>query len=416
MTPGTGSAVNYGFDASGNLTTTPSGATGIYDKARELTSSTLSGTTTSYTYSADGQRLSARQGSTTVASGTWNGAHQLTTYSDSAANMTAASYNGNGLRASATFSSASQAFTWNTATTVPELLMDSTNAFLYAASDTPAEQVNLSTGTVTYLVNDALGSVRGIVSSTGGLTASSSYDAWGNSATTGGLTSYTPFGYAGAYSDPTGLLYLINRYYDPATGQFTSIDPLVSQTATPYAYAGGDPISNNDPSGASTSNFGTHECLYYDQSQCWDLKNNNQSSRIEVWMYSSRSGTGLGWASQSQGRVTTNPPWPFRDRGWDSMMKGLTVYQFNKTSGISFEDGLCLGESLGRVMLDGCYSSGGSTYWVGYIWPQFDHQLINVDRTSYTGYLSSLYTMSPRNESPLRVGSSVYAWYRWKYR
>jgi RHS repeat-associated protein len=29
-----------------------------------------------------------------------------------------------------------------------------------------------------------------------------------------------PLGYAGAYTDPDGLLYLVNRYYDPQTGQF----------------------------------------------------------------------------------------------------------------------------------------------------------------------------------------------------
>ena len=63
MTPGSGPAVSYGFDASGNLTTLPTGAAGSYDHAGELTSSTLSGTTTSYTYNADGERLTAQQGS-----------------------------------------------------------------------------------------------------------------------------------------------------------------------------------------------------------------------------------------------------------------------------------------------------------------------------------------------------------------
>jgi hypothetical protein len=49
--------------------------------------STLSGTTTSYTYNVDGQQLTAEQGSATVASGTWNGAGQLTTFGSSTANM-----------------------------------------------------------------------------------------------------------------------------------------------------------------------------------------------------------------------------------------------------------------------------------------------------------------------------------------
>ena len=62
MTPGSGSADDYSFDASGNLTTLPAGATGSYDDAGELTSRHLSAAPPSYTYNADGERLSAAQG------------------------------------------------------------------------------------------------------------------------------------------------------------------------------------------------------------------------------------------------------------------------------------------------------------------------------------------------------------------
>ncbi|HVB45892.1 MAG TPA: RHS repeat-associated core domain-containing protein [Streptosporangiaceae bacterium] len=250
MTPGTGSTLSYGFDASGNLTTLPAGATGSYDNAGEFTSSSLSGATTAYAYNADGQRLTSKQGSATVTSGTWNGAGQLTAYTSPAAAMTAASYNGNTLRATATTGGTTQQFTWDTSTAMPRLLMDSASAYVYAGGRVPAEQVSLSTGTVTYLVTDSLGSVRGTVNSSGTLTGTTSYDAWGNPQTTGGLTATTPLGYAGGYTDPTGLIYLINRYYDPATGQFTSLDPLVAQSNAPYTYANGNPVSNIDPTGA----------------------------------------------------------------------------------------------------------------------------------------------------------------------
>jgi RHS repeat-associated protein len=159
--------------------------------------------------------------------------------------MTAATYDGTGLRASATTASGTQSFVWEG----PRLLMDSSNAYIYTGGTAPAEQVSLSGGTVSYLTADSLGSVRGIVSSSGPLTASTSYDAWGNPLTTGGLTSYTPFGYAGGYTDPTGLIYLINRYYDPGTGQFLSVDPAVSQTGQPYSYADGNPVNASDPNG-----------------------------------------------------------------------------------------------------------------------------------------------------------------------
>jgi RHS repeat-associated protein len=146
-------------------------------------------------------------------------------------------------------SATTQDFVWNTTTQVPTLLMDSANAYIYADAATPAEQVNLSSGTVTYLVSDLLGSVRGVVSGSGTLTASTAYDAWGNPQTASGLTAYTPFNFAGAYTDPTGLIYLINRYYDPEVGQFISIDPGISQTQQPYAYANGNPVSLKDLTG-----------------------------------------------------------------------------------------------------------------------------------------------------------------------
>jgi RHS repeat-associated protein len=95
--------------------------------------------------------------------------------------------------------------------------------------------------------------VRGVVATSGSLTASVNYDAWGNPESSGGLSSYTPFGFAGAYTDPVGLIYLIGRYYDPATGQFLSVDPDVTATEQPYEYANDNPPTVVDPTG----DFGT---------------------------------------------------------------------------------------------------------------------------------------------------------------
>jgi RHS repeat-associated protein len=254
MTPGTGTAKNYTFDASGNLVTLPTGAvvpSNGYNDAAELLQSTLAGTTTNYTYNQDGERLTSVQGSTTESSGTWNGAGQLTTYDDGAADMTAATYDGQGRRASSAItpsggSAVTEQYVWGAS----NLLMDSGNAYIYAGnSSAPIEQVNLASGTITYLSADSLGSVRGTVSGSGALTGTTSYDAWGNPSSAGGLTAATPFGFAGGYTDPDGLIYLVNRYYDPATGQFTSVDPDISATLQPYAYAAGDPVDQTDPTG-----------------------------------------------------------------------------------------------------------------------------------------------------------------------
>ena len=65
---------------------------------------------------------------------------------------------------------------------------------------------------------------------------------------TGTVTS--PIGYAGGYHDAeTGLNYLIHRYYDPTTGQFMTVDPLVAQTMVPYVYGGNNSVNENDPTG-----------------------------------------------------------------------------------------------------------------------------------------------------------------------
>jgi RHS repeat-associated protein len=182
-------------------------------------------------------------------SATWNGAELLTSYNTLAANMSAATYDGNGLRASATTGAGAENFTWSASSELPQLLMDSNNAYIYAKGSSPAEQVNLATGAVTYLVPDLIGSIRGTVNSSGNLTGTTSYDAWGNPETTGGLTAATPFGYAGGYTDPTGLIYLLARYYQPTTGQFISVDPELSATGQPYSYGNADPVDTTDPSG-----------------------------------------------------------------------------------------------------------------------------------------------------------------------
>jgi len=43
----------------------------------------------------------------------------------------------------------------------------------------------------------------------------------------------------------------VNRYYDPSSYQFLSIDPKVGTTLQPYAFVGGDPLNSEDPLGLS---------------------------------------------------------------------------------------------------------------------------------------------------------------------
>jgi RHS repeat-associated protein len=54
--------------------------------------------------------------------------------------------------------------------------------------------------------------------------------------------------------DASGQMYMRNRYYDPATGQFTQTDPIgVAGGMNVYGFAAGDPVSYSDPYGLSPS-------------------------------------------------------------------------------------------------------------------------------------------------------------------
>ena len=120
--------------------------------------------------------------------------------------------------------------------------------YVYGASGVPTEQISAATGTAIYLYTDQLGSVRMEASATGAVIGTQSYSDYGTLDSSSG-TDPSPFGFAGGYTDATGLIYLIHRYYDPATGQFVSVDPLVGVTGAAYGYAGGDPIDYLDPLG-----------------------------------------------------------------------------------------------------------------------------------------------------------------------
>jgi hypothetical protein len=41
----------------------------------------------------------------------------------------------------------------------------------------------------------------------------------------------------------------VDRYYDPSTDQFISVDPDVAETGQPYAFTGDDPVNGTDPMG-----------------------------------------------------------------------------------------------------------------------------------------------------------------------
>jgi YD repeat-containing protein len=115
-------------------------------------------------------------------------------------------YDGNGLRASQTITATTTYMVWDMAEPLPLLLADGTNSYIYGPGGLPVEQV-ASGGTITYLHHDQQGSTRLLTGSTGTVTASTTFDAYGNKTGATG-TSTTPLGYDAQYtSSDTGLVY-----------------------------------------------------------------------------------------------------------------------------------------------------------------------------------------------------------------
>ncbi|WP_426573906.1 RHS repeat-associated core domain-containing protein [Aquihabitans sp. McL0605] len=149
-------------------------------------------------------------------------------------------------------------FTYSAGAGLPLLLRQKTGSastwIIYGPGDQPIEQID-NAGTATWLHHDQLGSVRLSTSSTDGTEASRrTFNAYGTTKAQSGTQPL--LGYAGQYTDgETGFQYLRARYYDPTTGQFLSVDPLVSITAAPLAYADQNPVHSGDPSGLCTHGF-----------------------------------------------------------------------------------------------------------------------------------------------------------------
>ena len=142
---------------------------------------------------------------------------------------------------------------------------------MYGPAQTSIEQINTSTGTVTYLHHDQAGSTRLLTGSTGTVTGKCTYSAYGTPTCEG--TATTPLSYDAQYTNTdTGLIYLRNRVYDPATAQFLSVDPLDAITGERYSYAGDNPVNESDPTGLlfgipgtpSWSQIGTRVTGFFD--------------------------------------------------------------------------------------------------------------------------------------------------------
>jgi RHS repeat-associated protein len=232
----------FTYDKADNITSLPR-ATLTYDSANQLTTFASGGQTTAYQYDPRGNRTNssgAQDGSYS-----YDQANRLASYRSGATSATY-SYNGDGLRISKTVGGVTTPFAYDTAQELPLLLTEGDTSYIYGPSGTPIERIS-GDGIPTYLHADQLGSIRLLTDANGRISGQVSYTPYGRATATGDSS---PFRYAGQYTDTeSGLIWMRARYYDPASGQFLTRDPLLAVSREPYGYVYGNPINNTDPTG-----------------------------------------------------------------------------------------------------------------------------------------------------------------------
>ena len=198
---------------------------------------------TIYTYDSRGNRTRVAPPSGGATTLTYDQANRLTGYGASATYA----YNGDGLRMSKTVGGSTSQFLWDVGSTLPLLLKEGSTAYVCGPGGLPLEQINGSTAL--WLHHDQLGSTRLVTNSSGTTQATYNFDAYGKlTASTGTITN--PLRYAGEYWDAeSGFYYLRARNYDPATGQFITLDPVTASTREPYGYGIDSPLNVLDPAG-----------------------------------------------------------------------------------------------------------------------------------------------------------------------
>jgi len=243
--------MGYGYDLGDNLIRVVNGAsttTNVYDVGNQLqTATTMNGPTQTqkYTYGYDpnGNRTQRTDMNNAVTNYAWDQANRL----KGVGATTTYSYNGDGLRMSKTVSGTAEQFAWDVAEGLPVILTDGSDSYVNGPYGFPLEKI--SGGTQYFYHQDQLGNTRALTGSGGAVVQSYTYDAYGNILSSTGSVS-NPFRFAGQYTDTeSSLVYLRNRYYDSASGQFISRDPIVAQTRQAYQYAVDSPLTYRDLTG-----------------------------------------------------------------------------------------------------------------------------------------------------------------------
>jgi RHS repeat-associated protein len=261
------STVSWGYDALHRLTSETRTGTDAFTASYSLdpvgnwSSRTVNNTTTNYSYTDadritaagsnsyswnDDGTLASRTAGSTTTSFTWDYEAQLTGIGSSLS----FGYDALGRRVSRTSGSTTTTFCLDGNQVALEK-QGSTTTANYIYGDTLVAR-----GSETMMF-DGHGSLRTVTNSSGSVTATGNWEAYGQ-AVGGTGSSSTPYQY-GATSgyrndEDAGLLHIGARWYDPAVGRWISADTHLGDAGAPlshnrYLYCEGDPVCCVDPSG-----------------------------------------------------------------------------------------------------------------------------------------------------------------------
>ncbi|HEY2717135.1 MAG TPA: DUF6531 domain-containing protein [Solirubrobacterales bacterium] len=241
-------AGSYEYDNANNLTKAP-GTTNAFDKASQIESAT--GAT--FTYDKEGERTKRTPSSGPATTYKYDQAGDLTAVERAEEGETppigeSFSYNGTGVLVSRTVGLSTTHFIWDLTQAPGLLLSNGEDSYVYGPGGMPFEQISAEE-VPTDLHHDQLGSTRLLTNGSGEVAGTFSYGPYGGLVAHTGTIAAT-LGYAGQYTlGQSGLQYLRARFYDSATAQFVTSDPIAPVTRAPYGYARANPLANVDPSG-----------------------------------------------------------------------------------------------------------------------------------------------------------------------
>ena len=275
----------YTYDALGQLLTVSDGTnvtSYTYDKSGNILTEKYNGTTVgTYTYGDSGWKdlLTAYNGETITYDGignptkyigwdtlTWSMGRRLMSLTNDE-NSVSYTYNADGQRISKTVNGVTTTYYYDDrGALVLSSCSNGTKLYFYTNADGSIDSFEYN-GNHYYYVRNAQNDIVGIVDSTGAFVARYTYDAWGNitaitdgagndvSANATHIANLNPLRYRSYFYDAeTGWYWLNTRYYNPVVGRFINADGLLSTGQgvlghNMFAYCGNNPVNRIDANG-----------------------------------------------------------------------------------------------------------------------------------------------------------------------